>query len=59
MLQYERIDFSEGTDLNKTSRSKECEICNYNYFNNGFRFDSKVYNDCNRGITAFKKSFNN
>ena len=43
----------EGLDLNKTDKSKECEVCNYNYFNNGFRSDSIVPNDCNSGITAF------
>ena len=25
MLQYERIDVSEGTDLDKTIKSKECD----------------------------------
>ena len=54
MLQYERIDLSKGIYLNKTSKSKECEIFNDNYLNNDFRFDSKVCNYCNRGITAFK-----
>ena len=29
MLEYERIDISEGTDFNKTSLSKECDICHY------------------------------
>ena len=24
MLQYERIDVSEGTDINKSNKSKEC-----------------------------------
>ena len=24
MLQYERIDVSEGTDINKSEKSKEC-----------------------------------
>ena len=54
MLQYERIDTSNGIDFYKTDKSKEGEICNYKYFNSGFEFDSKVFNDCNRGITAFK-----
>ena len=27
MLQYEKIDASEGIDINKTSSSKECELC--------------------------------
>ena len=26
MLQYEKIDASEGIDVNKTSASKECEF---------------------------------
>ena len=32
MLQYERIDASEGIDVNKTSLSKECELCHYWFF---------------------------
>ena len=32
MLEYDRIDFSEGIDINKTNASKECEICNFWYF---------------------------
>ena len=27
MLYFDRIDVSEGTDNNKTSASKECDIC--------------------------------
>ena len=26
MLEYERIDISEGIDINKTNLSKECDI---------------------------------
>ena len=29
---YNRIDVSELIDVNKTSESKECEICHYWYF---------------------------
>ena len=29
MLHYNRIDVSEGIDVNKTSESKECDICHY------------------------------
>ena len=29
MLEYERIDISEGIDINKTNLSKECDICCY------------------------------
>ena len=29
MLCFDRIDVSEGIDVNKTSASKECNICHY------------------------------
>ena len=29
MLEYDRIDISEGIDTNKTSASKECSVCYY------------------------------
>ena len=29
MIYYERIDVSERIDVNKTSESKECDICHY------------------------------
>ena len=32
MLYYDRIDVSEGIDINKTSASKVCDICHYLYF---------------------------
>ena len=34
MLKYNRIDISEGIDVNKTDRSKECMFCHYWYFLN-------------------------
>ena len=40
MLQYERIHFSEGTDINKSNRSKECMVCHYWYFKDiGYKFE--------------------
>ena len=53
-IQFERIDYSEGVDLDKTGKSKECEVCRYNYYNNGLNSDSKVCNSCNWGIEFFK-----
>ena len=39
MIYYDRIDVSEGIDVNKTSASKECDICHYWYFLiKGFKF---------------------
>ena len=32
MLEYDRIDISEGLDINKTSASKKCDICHCWYF---------------------------
>ena len=47
MLYYDRIDISEGTDVNKTSASKECDICPYWYFlNYSFKFQPNVCNRC-------------
>ena len=35
MLEYDRIDISEGIDVNKSNdKSKECGICHYLYFLN-------------------------
>ena len=34
MLYFDRIDVSEGIDVNKTSASKEYDICHYWYFLN-------------------------
>ena len=39
MLYFDTIDVSEGTDINKTNKSKECDICHYCcYLNKGFKF---------------------
>ena len=32
MLYYNRIDVSEGINVNKASESKECDICQYCLF---------------------------
>ena len=47
MLYYDRINVSEGIDFNKTSASKERDICHYWYFLNfSFRFQANVCNRC-------------
>ena len=52
MLQYEKIDVSEGIDVNKTSLSKECELCHYWFFKDvGFRFEEHVCNRCHDLLT--------
>ena len=32
MIEYGRIDISDGIDINKTNKSKECMLCHYWYF---------------------------
>ena len=53
MIQLNKIEDSEWIELDKTDKSKECEICHYNYFNNGFKSHSKVCNRCNWRLKSF------
>ena len=47
MIYYDRFDVSEGIDVNKTSASKECDVCHYWYFSNfSFKFQPNVCNRC-------------
>ena len=47
MLQYGRIEVSEGIDTNKASPSKECMLRHYLYFEDiGYIFESN--NECKR-----------
>ena len=47
MLQYQKIDVSEGIDINKTSASKECALCHYWFFKDiAFKFEENVCNKC-------------
>ena len=47
MLQYQKIDISEGIDVNKTNASKECKVCHYWIFKDiGFKFEKYVCNKC-------------
>ena len=46
MIQYERIDISEGIRFNKTAGSKECMICHYWYFDTRLKYQPYVCNGC-------------
>ena len=47
MLRYGKIDVSKGIDANKTSGSKECELCSNWFFKDaGFKFEENVCNRC-------------
>ena len=47
MLEYDRIDISKGTDINKTNASKECDVCHYCYFlDKNFKYEPYLCNGC-------------
>ena len=47
MLEHDRIDISEGIDVNKTNLSKECDIFHYLYFKDiGFKYEKYLCNGC-------------
>ena len=47
MLEYDRIDVSEGIDINKTNASKERKICHYWYLRDtGFKYEPYFCNGC-------------
>ena len=48
----QKIDVSEGIDVNKTTASKECEVCHYWLFKDvGFKFEEHVCNKCHDLLT--------
>ena len=48
MLYFDRIDVSEGIDINKTNASKECANCHYYWYflDKGFTFQRYISNGC-------------
>ena len=47
MLQHQKIDISEGIDINNTNALKESEVCRYWFFKDiGFKFEEHVCNKC-------------
>ena len=51
MIYYDRIEVSEEIDINKTTASKECNVCHYLYFlNYEFKFQPIVRNRCNDSL---------
>ena len=58
MLKYDRIDISEGIDVDKRNKSKECKFCHYWYFlNKSFRYGPYLCDGCydiSQKLTDFK-----
>ena len=58
MLEYDRIDVSERTDVKKTNASKECHICYYWHFRDiGFKYEPYICNGCH-GLMRKAMNFN-
>ena len=59
MLEYDRINISEGIDVNKTNLSKECDIFHYWYYKDiVFKYEPYLCNDCD-DLMQKAMSFNN
>ena len=47
MLEYEKIDISEGIDVDKTNKSKECMLCHYwSFSDKNFSYGPYLYDGC-------------
>ena len=47
MLEYDRIDISEGIDVDKRDKSKECDICHYwHILDKNFNYQKYLCNGC-------------
>ena len=58
MLEYDGIDISGGTDVNKTNALKERDICHYWYFKDiGSKYEPYLCNGCH-GLMQKAMNFN-
>ena len=58
-MEYDRIDVSEGIDVNKTNLSRECNICHHWYFlDKKFSYGPYLCNGC-YGIMQKSMDFKN
>ena len=56
MLEYDRIDISDGIDVDATNKLKECMFCHYWYFlNKNFSYGPYVCDGC---YNIMQKSLN-
>ena len=55
MLYYNKVDVSEGIDINKSNKSKECMICHYwNFKDIHYKFEPYVCNKCHDVSISFE-----
>ena len=58
-MKYDRIDISEGIDVDKTNESKECKFCHYWYFlNKNFSYGPFTCDGC-YGVVQRSTDFKN
>ena len=56
MLKYEKIDISDGIDVNKSDKLKECMLCHYWYFfDKSFSYGSYLCDGCYNMIQKCNK----
>ena len=59
MLEYERIDISERTDVDMSDKSKECMLCHYWYFlDKNFSYGPYLCDGCYSIMPKCNKSIN-
>ena len=47
MLEYDRIDISEGIDINKCEETRECSLCKFYYFlDKNFKYGPYLCDGC-------------
>ena len=47
MLEYERIDISDGIDVDMSDKSKKCMLCHYWYFSDkNFSYGPQFFDGC-------------
>ena len=56
MLEYEKIDISDGIDVNKSDKSKECMLCHYWYFlDKSFSYGPYLCDGCYNMMQKYNK----
>ena len=57
IIYYDRTEVSERIDADKTSESKNFDICHYWYFlNKGFKFQPNICNRCHDLLMVSKSA---
>ena len=56
MLEYKKIDISDGIDVNESDKSKECMLCHYWYFlDKSFSYRPYLCDGCYNMMQKFNK----